>query len=189
MMPDHGPRRWKVPEIEGVERIQLESHADAGGVSAQVFHRGWQLAIHPVQWNAVQSEANVLRGVHAHVVHEDYLVLLKGQMLLGLRDLRPGSTTEGNTAMLDLKAGHLEAVRIPPGVAHGFYFARSSLLLYCVSHYWTLADELGCHWADPELRLDWPVREPLLSQRDASAGSLRELMDTLRTRLQEAAPS
>jgi dTDP-4-dehydrorhamnose 3,5-epimerase len=123
------------------------------------------------------------------VVHEDYLVMLKGQTLLGLRDLRPGSTTEGNTAVLELKAGQLEGVCIPPGVAHGFYFTRSSLHLYSVSHYWNLADELGCHWADPELRLEWPVRQPLLSQRDASAGSLSELVETLHTRLQEAAPS
>ncbi len=189
MKLDHGPRRSKVPDIAGVELIHLESHADAGGVFTQVFHRDWQLGIHPVQWNAVQSEANVLRGVHVHVVHEDYFVLLKGEMLLGLRDLRSGSPTGGNTAVLELKAERLEAVCIPPGVAHGFYFTRRSLHLYSVSHYWTLADELGCHWADPELRLDWPVREPLLSQRDASAGSLRELVDTLRTRLEEAAPS
>ena len=188
MKPDHGPRRSKVPEIAAVERIRLESQADAGGVCTQVFHREWHLGIHPVQWNAVQSEANVLRGVHVHVVHEDYFVLLKGRMRLGLRDLRPGSLTEGNTAVLDLKAEPLEAVCIPPGVAHGFYFTRRSLHLYSVSHYWTLADELGCHWSDPELRLDWRVREPLLSQRDASAGSLRELVETVRTRLREGGP-
>ena len=87
-----------------------------------------------------------------------------------------------------LGAEQLEAIRIPPGVAHGFYFTRTLLHLYGVSHYWNLADELGCHSADPK-PLDWPVREPHLSQRDASAGSLRELVDTLRTRLQEAAPS
>ena len=126
MKPEHWPRRSKVPEIAGVERIHLESHADAGGVSTQVFHREWRLGIHPVQWNAVQSEANVLRGVHVHVVHEDYFVLLKGQTLLGLRDLRPGAPTEGNTAMLDLQFEQLQAVRIPPGVAHGFYFTRRS---------------------------------------------------------------
>ena len=189
MMPDQGPRRSKVPEIAGVERIHLESRADAAGVSTRLFHREWQLGIHPVQWNVVRSEADVLRGVHVHVVHEDYFVLLRGQMLLGLRDLRPGAPTEDNTAVLELKADRLEAIRIPPGVAHGFYFIRSSLHLYSVSHYWNLADELGCHWADPELRLDWPVREPRLSPRDASAGSLRDLVDTLRTRLQEAAPS
>jgi hypothetical protein len=50
MKADHWPRRSKVPEIAGVERIHLESHADAGGVSTQVFHREWQLGIHPVQW-------------------------------------------------------------------------------------------------------------------------------------------
>jgi dTDP-4-dehydrorhamnose 3,5-epimerase-like enzyme len=74
--PDHWPRRSKAPEIAGVERIRLESHGDAGGVSTQVFRREWQLGIHPAQWNAVQSEANVLRGVHVQVVHEDYIVLL-----------------------------------------------------------------------------------------------------------------
>jgi dTDP-4-dehydrorhamnose 3,5-epimerase len=76
MMPDHWPRRSKMREIAGVERIRLESYADAGGVSTQVFRREWQLGIHPVQWNAVQSQADVLRGVHVHVVHEDSIVLL-----------------------------------------------------------------------------------------------------------------
>ena len=51
-------------------------------VPPQVFRREWQPGIHPVQWNAVQSEANVLRGVHVHVVQEDYFVLLKGGQTL-----------------------------------------------------------------------------------------------------------
>ncbi len=185
-MPE--PHLSKLPEIAGVERVLIESREDGGVVSSEVFQRQWQLGIDPIQWNAVRSEPNVLRGVHVHVVHEDYLLLLQGRMLLGLRDLRPGSPTEGKTAMLELTPSRLQAVRIPPGVAHGFYFPQPSLHLYSVSHYWNLADELGCHWSDPELQFDWPVREPLLSPRDTSAGSLREMVATLRARSQEVSP-
>lgn len=182
------PPLSKVPQIAGVQRIHLERQGDGVAVSSEIFHSRWQLGIHPLQWNAVRSEPSVLRGVHVHVVHADYLLLLQGRMLLGLRDLRAGSPTEGNSAVLELQPDHLEAVCIPPGVAHGFYFPQRSLHLYSVSHYWNLADELGCHWADPELQLDWPVREPLLSPRDTQAGSLRELVATLHARQREVSP-
>ena len=38
-----------------------------------------------------------------------------------------------------------------------------------------LADELGCHWRDPDLGIDWPVAAPLVSVRDEALPSLRDL--------------
>jgi dTDP-4-dehydrorhamnose 3,5-epimerase-like enzyme len=52
-------------------------------------------------------------------------------------------------------------------------------MVYGVSYYWSHDDELGCHWSDPEMRIDWPCTSPKLSRRDQEAGSLSDLIDVL----------
>jgi dTDP-4-dehydrorhamnose 3,5-epimerase len=160
----------------GTRLIPLEMHRDDRGVFTEVFREEWGTGVHPVQWNAVSSEAGVLRGVHVHPRHDDYLIVLQGRASIGVRDLRRGSPTEGVAAVVELSGDRLAALVTPHGVAHGFYFHEPSIHLYSVTHYWDEADELGCHWADPELGIPWPFTTALVSPRDAEAQSLRELL-------------
>jgi dTDP-4-dehydrorhamnose 3,5-epimerase-like enzyme len=53
---------------------------------------------------------------------------------------------------------------------------RASGHLYAVSHYWDTADELACFWADTELAIEWPFEPSLVSERDAAAPSLAQLL-------------
>jgi dTDP-4-dehydrorhamnose 3,5-epimerase len=160
---------------DGVVLHQLEPHRDARGVFTELFRESWGLEVTPVQWNAVRSEQNVLRGVHAHWRHADYLTMVSGRATIGLYDLREGSETEDVCATVELSADAPSAIVIPTGVAHGFYFDEPSIHVYAVSHDWDPEDELGCRWDDPALGLDWPVAEPHVSERDRALGSLREL--------------
>ena len=160
----------------GVKYRALTMHKDDRGVFTEVFRAAWNTGIVPVQWNVVSSGAGVLRGVHVHLQHFDYLIIQKGRATIGLRDLRKGSPTEGMAEVLEMSGDELGALTTPPGVAHGFYFHEPSVHMYSVSHYWDLSDELGCHWADPALEIPWPIKEAHLSPRDASAQSLAELM-------------
>jgi dTDP-4-dehydrorhamnose 3,5-epimerase len=136
--------------------------------------------VHPVQWNAVTSETGVLRGVHVHPRHDDYLVIVKGRGTVGLRDLRRGSPTEGLATTVEMHGAHPSALIIPHGVAHGFYFHEPSLHIYAVSHYWDPADELGCRWDDPALEIPWPVTEARVSERDAALPGLDSLLRRVR---------
>jgi dTDP-4-dehydrorhamnose 3,5-epimerase len=171
----------------GVELQRLEPHADARGVFTELFRDSWELPVAPVQWNAVRSEPGVLRGVHAHWRHADYLTVVAGKASIGLHDLREGSETEGLGALVELAADAPAALSIPPGVAHGFYFHEPSLHVYAVSHEWDPSDELGCRWDDPELGIDWPCSEPLLSDRDRELGPLSSLRVAWRAALAAAA--
>jgi dTDP-4-dehydrorhamnose 3,5-epimerase len=153
----------------------LKTHSDDRGEFTEVHRREWPGGVDPVQWNCVRSRAGTLRGVHVHARHADYLTCPVGVCFVGLRDLRRGPTA-GRTAMVELSADRPAALTIPPGVAHGFYFPVDSLHLYGVDRYFDPADELGCHWADPALELDWPGEPTLLSPRDRDAGSLAELL-------------
>jgi dTDP-4-dehydrorhamnose 3,5-epimerase len=165
---------------DGVALRPLSMNRDSRGSFTEVFRDEWETGVSPVQWNAVSSEAGTLRGVHLHVRHDDYLTTLKGRAFVGLRDLRRGSATEGLSTLVELSEDPLRSLAIPHGVAHGFYFPEPSLHLYGVTRYWDVDDELACHLADPALEIPWPGTPTLVSERDASAPSLAQLLDELK---------
>lgn len=158
----------------------LQPHRDDRGTFLELYRDEWQTQVEPIQWNAVHSEAGVLRGVHVHPRHDDYLTVVRGRATVGLRDLRPGSPTEGASSCVELSERRPTAISIPHGVAHGFYFHALSTHVYAVSHYWDMADELGCRWDDPALEIPWPQREAHLSPRDQELPSLETLLGELR---------
>jgi hypothetical protein len=117
----------RLPLPAGVELRPLQMHGDERGAFTELHRDEWCIGARPVQWNMVRSHANVLRGVHAHRYHVDYLTMAFGEMVLGLHDLRAASPTRGLTAMLRLSADNLHLVVVPTGVAHGFFFPGPGL--------------------------------------------------------------
>lgn len=169
--------------LEGVSLLQLASHDDARGSLTEVFRQSWVQSLKPVQWNYVRSAAGVLRGVHAHFRHTDYLVVLEGAALIGLKDLRHGSSTRGCADLVELGGRELRSLVIPPGVAHGFYFPGPAAFVYGVTHYWEHEDELGCRWDDPALGIPWPFTTALISEKDQALPPLAELESQMAERL------
>lgn len=159
----------------GVALREITVHADERGTFSELYRAEWETGIEPVQWNFVRSAAGVLRGVHVHVRHGDYLIVVEGAATIGLVDLRPGSPTERLAATVELEGRAPRALAIPPGVAHGFCFDVPSLHVYAVSHYWDPEDELGCRFDDPALGLRWPAVPKLVSERDLALPPLAAL--------------
>lgn len=151
-------------------------HSDERGVFTEVYREEWATGVRPLQWNVVRSRRGVLRGVHIHPRHDDYLMILSGRATVGLRDLRRGSDTYGLSATVDLTGDNIRAITIPHGVAHGFLFHEPTTHLYAVSHYWDTDDELACFWGDGGLGIEWPFEPALVSERDAAAQSLEQLI-------------
>ena len=160
----------------GVRVVPLTTHGDDRGDLTEVFRQSWTPDLEPRQWNVVTSAATVLRGVHVHIKHSDYLILLSGDCVYGLYDCRRGSPTAFQSATIEASGNSRFALIIPPGVAHGFYFRSDSLHLYAVTHYWDLSDELGCRYDDPDLGIEWPSTNILLSPRDQKLPTLQELI-------------
>jgi dTDP-4-dehydrorhamnose 3,5-epimerase len=163
----------------GVVVRPLEAHGDERGTFTELYRLEWETGVTPIQWNAVRSDAGVLRGVHVHIRHDDYLTVPYGRAAVGLRDLRRGSPTENLSRLVELGGDQQAALVIPHGVAHGFYFFEPSLHVYAVTEYWDPNDELACHWADPELQIPWPVQSAQVSERDANGQSLQDLLRQL----------
>lgn len=160
---------------------RLKPHPDDRGIFTELFRNEWGLGPEPAQWNIVRSEANVLRGVHVHRKHLDYITMIAGEMLLILHDLREESGTHRRTVQLRLRADDPHLVVVPVGVAHGFYFAEPATHLYSVTTAFDGSDEFGCHWTAPELEVDWPCSQPILSRRDREAGSYAAMLSDLRS--------
>ncbi len=168
-----------IPVPQYVEIVSLDSHRDTRGSLSEIFRDEWPTGIRPVQWNLVHSEAGVLRGVHVHQRHFDYLTVVAGRMTVGLCDLRRTSPTYRSATAIELTANPAQALLIAPGVAHGFHCAEPVIHLYGVTHYWDPEDELGCRWSDPELGIPWSIQNPVLSARDAGLPSLARLVEQL----------
>ncbi len=153
----------------GAKLVPLMMHYDDRGMFAELYRKEWLVGLDTLQWNVAHSNTHVLRGIHLHWKHMDYLIVLKGHMTLYMHDVRPLSFSKGQTFVVDLKEDTLQAVVIPTGIAHGFYFNKDSTHLYAVSEYWNLEDELGCMWNCPELNISLPINNPMLSVRDTNA--------------------
>src|SRR5688500_16942677 len=92
----------EVTVTSDVQVHPLVSHQDDRGALIELFRSSWHSALKPVQWNFTASNEGVLRGVHVHVRHHDYLVVLTGRASVGLRDLRRGSPTEGLSTLVPM---------------------------------------------------------------------------------------
>lgn len=163
----------------GVRLIPLLVHTDSRGSFSEIYRENWPTGVQPVQWNLVHSRAGTLRGVHVHHKHDDYLLMARGRMILGLHDLRRDSPDFGRGFTLELSAESLAAAVIPIGVAHGFYFAEESTHVYAVTEYWNPGDELGCVWNDRSLEIDWPAEQPHVSERDQELPDRDGLLEEL----------
>jgi dTDP-4-dehydrorhamnose 3,5-epimerase len=140
-----------------------------------------------VQANLSRSAAGVLRGLHYHRRQLDYWTVLEGRALVALADVRPVLADTNARAIVETRElGAMENVFIPSGVAHGFLALEPLALLYLVTNEYDGSDELGFAWDDPEVGVPWPVVSgtpdggPILSDRDRTNPSLRELVERLR---------
>ena len=82
-------------------------------------------------------------------------------------DLRPNSPTFKQSFATELSAENGRALFLPEGIAHGFQtLADDSALHYQMTAPYVAEASAGVHWNDPAFDLEWPVAEPILSERD-----------------------
>lgn len=164
--------------IEGVQLHELKMHNDKRGCFTEVFQEAWGSAIKPCQWSVIRSQANVFRGCHLHLRHDEYFCLIEGEVLVGLEDERPDSPTHGNWQLYRLYGEDLAALTFPVGLVHGWYFVKPSLHIQAVSESYVdyaADDNFGVRWDDPDLKIPWGIENPILAPRAEGFGSLQAL--------------
>jgi len=168
--------------IHQTELINISEHKDHRGSFSEIFQEYWGTCIEPVQWSLVKSEKNVFRGMHLHKRHDEYFCLLTGHCLVGLKDIRPGSPTEGEYSLYELFEEDLAALAFPKGLLHGWYFFETSIHIQAVSEAYAdygKDDNWGVIWNAPDLGIPWPTDEVVLSERAQDFPTERELRASL----------
>jgi len=91
-------------------------------------------------------------------------------------DLRPGSPTHCRWHAVELSSENRRALYIPPGVAHGFQtLVDDTEVFYQISRVYQPDAQRGVRWHDPALGIPWPIREAIVSARDAALPLLADL--------------
>jgi len=174
-----------IPEAVDVQQLALAG-VGAHALERRQDHRGWECFARHLpsvstphgyqQTLVVRSHRGVLRGAYAHPFTAAQFSLVDGSAILGMHDLRPASPTYGRSVTIELGERHaLAAVRIPAGVAYAVWFTTASVHALSSERVVDLVDEYACRWDDPGLGFRWQPLDPVLSARDALAGSLNAL--------------
>ena len=123
------------------------------------------------------SKKNVLRGLHLQTKNSQakYVTVLKGKIFDVSVDLRKNSKTFGKHFSIYLTNKSYNSIYIPKGFAHGFYcLEKENIVLYALSNYRNKKSEKVIRWNDKDLKINWPVKKPLLSIKDKKNISFKE---------------
>lgn len=169
-------------KLDGVLMIDTDFFRDERGFFIEAYHkeRYFEAGItcEFVQDNHSRSAHKVLRGFHYQDMTAPMGKLVRctvGAVLDVAVDLRAGSPTFGEWVSVELSADNMRQIMVPPGYGHAFAtLSEFAEVHYKCSGLYAPASEGGVRWDDPEIGVEWPFRDPVLSARDQASGSLRD---------------
>lgn len=121
--------------------------------------------------HSLSAEAGTLRGLHYQLNPKSQSKLLRvvtGAIYDVVVDIRRGSPTFGEWEGFILSSSNKRQLFVPQGFAHGFCtLVPNTEVLYKVDEFYSPQHDRGIAWNDPALGIDWPILEPILSEKDA----------------------
>jgi dTDP-4-dehydrorhamnose 3,5-epimerase len=173
-------------EIQDLVLIEPDVHGDERGFFVETFRRSWMdelgIEVTFVQENHSRSVGPVLRGIHAQAGQAKLVRCARGRIWDVAVDLRPGSPSYCRWEGYELDDQKHRQLFIPDGFGHGFcVLSAEADVDYALSAYYDPAEESGIAWDDPEIGIEWPIGDPILSERDRNAPRLAELAAERRT--------
>jgi len=172
----------KETKLAGVLVLKLDVFSDERGFFLETWNSTrYEDAGIPgpfVQDNVSFSKKGILRGLHfQHPQSQGKLVqVLSGQVVDVAVDIRVGSPSFGQWLSEVLSDSNHKQMYIPPGFAHGYcVMSDTAVFSYKCTDFYNPTAENGIIWNDPDLNIDWPIKEPVLSPRDAKSLRLKDL--------------
>jgi len=161
--------------VNGIKVIKTQYYEDKRGKFGEIFsHKNYSLLglnVSFVQDNFSITGKNFLRGLHyrKYKPQAQLLTVLEGEIFDVLIDLRTKSKTFGQWLSFNLSADGKNQIFMDAGFAHGFYVKSNvAKIHYKVSEYYDPNDDFGIRWNDQNFKIDWPVKNPYLKERDAT---------------------
>ena len=132
-----------------------------------------------VQENFSHSNKDVLRGLHFQTnpkAQAKLVSVFTGEIFDVAVDIRKGSPTFGKWVGEILSQQNHKMLYIPEGFAHGFcVLSEQANVLYKVNQEFSPENEKGIIWNDPEIKINWPINNPILSEKDLKLPLLKDI--------------
>ena len=144
----------------------MESYNEA------TFNTGVEQKVNFVQDNQSYSSKGVLRGLHYQTgehAQAKLVRVIEGEVLDIAVDLRPESSTYGQSFSILLSAENNKQLFIPRGFAHGFLVtSETAIFFYKCDNYYNAASEGGLIYNDNTINIDWKLhsKEFIISEKD-----------------------
>ena len=168
--------------LDGVLVLKPAVHIDTRGFFMESYSartlQSLGIDVHFVQDNHSRSMKGVLRGLHYQVNPGQVKLVraISGAIFDVAVDIRHGSPTFGRWFGQVLSEDNFLQLYMPPGFAHGFcVLSERADIAYKVNTFYSPPDERGLRWDDPEIGIDWPVSDPLVSERDRHHPGLADI--------------
>lgn len=176
------PFEFEPLEIPGLIVIRPKVFKDPRGFFLETFKRSDfadnGINVEFVQDNLSFSTRNVIRGLHYQLppkAQGKLVSVIKGRAWDVAVDIRKGSSYFLKWQSVELSEENHTMLFIPPGFAHGFVTLSDDVhfLYKCTSEY---AQDLerGIRWDEPDINIEWPIENPIVSDRDANLPLLKD---------------
>jgi dTDP-4-dehydrorhamnose 3,5-epimerase len=162
-------------KIRGVFVVELEKREDARGY----FARAWcqkEFSAHNlpafVQTNmSLCRQKGTVRGLHYQVAphgEAKYMRCIAGAIFDVVVDIRPDSPTFKQWFGIELTPQNRKAIFVPEGLPHAYQaLTDDAEVIYSSSCFYTPGAERGIRWNDPAFKIEWPIRDAIVSDKDA----------------------
>jgi dTDP-4-dehydrorhamnose 3,5-epimerase len=168
-------------QLNDIAVIKPEVYEDERGFFTEFYRedqfRELGLPGNFVQGNHSRSQKNVLRGLHFQWSPPmgKLMRVTYGSAFLVAVDIRKGSPTVGKWFGMEISAQNKLEIWAPAGFARGFcVLSDFAEIQYLTTGVYNIKCESGIRWDDPEIGINWPVENPVLSEKDKNAQMLRE---------------
>lgn len=178
------PESIKTTSIPGLLVVERPNYVDNRGF----FHEVARISeleqagidFKPVQISHSMSLPRVIRAIHTEY-WQKLIYPVTGKLFAAIVDVRPDSLTFGKheTFIFDntKRDSSHKALFLPPGMGNSLCVIGDEPVhyIYAVDEYWDNSKAKGIAWNDPDIGIDWPIKDPIISERDTKNPTLREL--------------
>jgi dTDP-4-dehydrorhamnose 3,5-epimerase len=131
--------------------------------------------------HSLSVKKGVLRGLHFQLppsTQAKLLRVVKGKIFDVIVDLRKNSPTFGKWESFELSSENFEMIFVPRGFAHGFVtLEENTEIIYKVDSLYSPELDSGILWNDSDLKINWPVENPILSEKDGKLQLLKDFQN------------
>ena len=171
-------------DIPGIIVIEPDVYPDRRGFFLETYHaekyRAGGITDLFVQDNHSRSTGGTVRGLHLQLrrTQGKLIRVIEGEIFDVAVDVRRGSPTFGKWFGVTLSAGNFKQCYVPQGFAHGFaVVSEIAQVEYKCTDFYDAASEIGIAWDDPALGIKWPIKDPVLSDRDRHHPRLADVIE------------